>query len=136
MGFFEWIVLLFLLAMVNFAVGMREVKKFLDENRRISGAMDLSRFKDMVRKQMYQALLQIALHIGMGTLTVLGTLLGSISGVNFVLVMVLYGIVIYAGNQGKPLEKRARDLPVDDPQLQPEYRAVCRSWRTRAFPDF
>lgn len=136
MGFFEWVTVLFILALANLVWGQISVKRFMTIHKRISTMMELTRFKRMVRKQMFQALIQIILLGAMGTLSFVGILIGSIDTIQFLVVLAMNGIIVYAGNQGKSIEKRARDLPVDDLELRTEYGNICRTWRLKAFPDF
>jgi uncharacterized membrane protein len=136
MGYFEWIILLFLLAMVNFVFGMLKLKKFLDEHSRISSTGDLSAFKETVRVQMYLALLQLLLLIGMTVVSIIGILTGALSFTQFILVLVLDGVIWFAGKQGKSVESRVQHMPVDDAELKVEFKSVCKTWNFKATPDF
>ncbi|MFO8183933.1 MAG: hypothetical protein R6U39_07135 [Candidatus Aegiribacteria sp.] len=136
MGFFQWVTVLFILALANLVWGRISVKRFMAVHQRISTMMELTRFKRMVRKQMYGALLQMVLLGAMGTLAFVGILIGSINTIQFLVVLAMNGIIVYAGNQGKSIENRARDLPVDDLDLRTNYVDICRTWRLKAFPDF
>lgn len=136
MGFFELVLILFLAVIVNLALAQRDLRGFLREHRRIASSVELQSFMGMVRKQMYQALVQIVLTVGMGVLSVLGILLGKISGFQFLIIIVLNAIVVWAGRRGKEVEHRARNLPADDPELKRQHSDICHSWRFRAFPDF
>lgn len=136
MGFFQWVTVLFILALANLVWGRISLKKFMEVHKRISTVMELTRFKRMVRKQMFQALLQMVLLGAMGTLSFVGILIGSIDTIQFLVVLAMNGIIIYTGNQGKSIENRARDLPVDDLELRTQYGNICRTWRLKALPDF
>lgn len=136
MSFFQWVTVLFILALANLVWGQIGIKRFMAVHQRISTMMELTRFRRMVRKQMFQALLQMVLLGAMGTLSFVGILIGSIDTIQFLAVLAMNGIVVYAGNQGKSIEKRARDLPVDDLELRTQYGNICRTWRLKAFPDF
>lgn len=136
MGFFQWVTVLFILALANLVLGRISLKKFMEVHKRISTVMELTRFKRMVRKQMFQALLQMVLLGAMGTLSFVGILIGSIDTIQFLVVLAMNGIIIYTGNQGKSIENRARDLPVDDLELRTQYGNICRTWRLKALPDF
>lgn len=136
MGFFQWVTVLFILALANLVWGRISVQRFMAVHQRISTMMELTRFKRMVRKQMYGALLQMVLLGAMGTLAFVGILIGSINTIQFLVVLAMNGIIVYAGNQGKSIENRARDLPVDDLDLRTNYVDICRTWRLKAFPDF
>lgn len=136
MGFIEWILILFACGMANFFVSVSGLKKFLTLNPRIDSLSNLENLKETVRKQMYQALLQIVFLGGMSVLGVIGILTGGINFTGFVLVLVLNGIVLVAGIFGKSNEKRAQNLPVSDLNLKDEYGSVSRTWIRKPFPDF
>jgi hypothetical protein len=136
MDYFSSILVLFILGMVNFTLGTMAVRKFLETHAVIGGYGDLSDFKSMVRKQMYQALIQILLLGGMTVISVIGILTDELTFTQFVMVLVLDGIVWFAGKKGKTVEQRAQGLGVQDPELREEYKSVCRTWVIRPFPDF
>ncbi len=136
MGYFEGILILFVLAMLNFTSGMMNLKKFIAQCPRITDLSQLSLFKDMVRRQMYQALLQLVLLLGMTVVSVIGILRGRLSFVQFVMVLVLDGVVFYAGKQGKELEHRVQHMTVDDAEIKVQYREIVRVWNEKPFPDF
>lgn len=136
MGYFGWILLLFACGMVNFFVAVSALKKFLVINPCIDSLSNLENLKEMVRKQMYQALLQIVFFGGMGVLGVIGIISGGLSSTEFVFVLLLNGIVWAAGKSAKPTEQKAQNLSVSDPDLEDEYRSVCRTWIRKPIPDF
>lgn len=136
MGYFEWILILFACGMANFFVAVSSLKKFLTLNPRINNLLNLENLKKMVRKQMYQALLAIVFFGGMGVLGVIGIITGKLSFTEFLLLLVLNGIVWAAGKSSKSTEHRAQNLSVADLSLVDEYRSVCRTWIRKPFPDF
>lgn len=131
-----WQILLygiFGLAMVNGLIGYSAVRRFLSRTKAIDGPVALDAFKQMVRLQMYLALMQMVC-LGAGCLIgVLGILFG---GISLTLVIVLNGIIIVAAQLNRSAEERARSLPVADEQLAASYRSVCLSWVGKPFPDF
>ena len=135
MGYFQWVLVLFLAAGVNFFLGLRSLREFLAGTGSIESTMQLKLFKEMVKKQMYQALVQMLLLGGMSVVSVMGIVTDRISGWDFYTVLILNGAVWFAGNMAKGTEKRARNLRVSS-ELKGEYKSVCRSWVSRPFPDF
>ena len=135
MGYFQWVLLLFAAAAVNFFLGVRSLRQFLSSMGSIESTMQLKRFKDMVRVQMYQALIQMALLGGMSVLSVIGIITDRISGGEFYMVLVLNGAVWLAGKLARGTEEKARKLKISA-ELKGEYLYVCRSWLSRPFPDF
>ena len=136
MGYFEWILVMFACGMANFFIAVSALKKFLVLHPGIDNISNLENLKEMVRKQMYQALLAIVFFGGMGVLGVIGIITRGLSSTQFVLFLILNGIVWAAGKSSKPTEQRAQNLPVSDPNLSDEYRSVCRTWMRKPFPDF
>ena len=136
MGYFEWILVLFTCGMVNFFVALSSLKKFLALNSGIDSLLNLENLKEIVRKQMYQALLAIVFFGGMGVLGCIGVIARRLDSTQFVLFLILNGIVWAAGKSAKSIEKRAQNLYVSNPNLSDEYKSVCRTWIRKPFPDF
>lgn len=136
MGLIGWILLLFALGIINLIVGVKGIRSFLSQDSSIRTYQSLQNFKIMVRKQMYQALLQLII---LGTMTVIG-IVGIFTGkLNFngtLLFLLLNVINIFAGKWGKGFEKKVRSLKVEDQNLLDEYKTVCRTWFRKPFPDF
>ena len=136
MSYFEWILIIFVCGMGNFFVAATALKKFLACNPRMDNFTNLENLKNMVRKQMYQALLAIVLFGGMGVLGCIGIITRRLDSTQFVLFLILNGIVWAAGKSAKSIEKRAQNLSVSNPNLSDEYKSICRTWIRKPFPDF
>jgi len=136
MGYFEWILVMFVCGMANFFIALSALKKFLSLNSGIDSLSNLENLKEMIRKQMYQALLAILFFGGMGILGCIGIITGRLNSTQFVLFLVLNGIVWAAGKLTKPTEQKAQNLSVSDLNLSDEYKSVCRTWIRKPFPDF
>lgn len=136
MGYFGWILVMFSCGMVNFFIALSALKKFLALYSGIDSLLNLENLKEMIRKQMYQALVAIVFFGGMGVLGCIGIITGRLDSTQFVFFLVLNGIVWAAGKSAKPIEKRAQNLSVSDPNLLDEYKSICRTWMRKPFPDF
>ena len=90
----------------------------------------------MVRRQMYGALMQIVFLGGTGALGVYGIISRRLSLGQFLLFLLLNGVLFTIGALGKRIEGRARSLPVEDEALASEYEAVCHAWIKKPLPDF
>lgn len=125
--------LIFASALVNWGLSMISLRSFLAGTPAIVTPLDLESFAGLVRRHLFQALLQ-------AVLLVAGIFLGfyvlARGQAGLLLVLALNGIIFFAGTIGKPLEERARSLNVPDPFLEERYRAICRSWVKKPFPDF
>ncbi len=122
--------------MANFFLALSALRKFLELNPGIDSLSNLENLKEMVRRQMYQALLGIIFFGGMGVLGVIGIITRRLNSIEFVLMLVLNGIVWAAGKSGKPIEQRAQNLSVSDLNLRDEYKSICRTWMRKPFPNF
>jgi len=133
MSIVTWLFIVFGLALVNMLVGTAGIRSFLANTRMISSTMDLDNFKRLVRRQMFQALLQMAL-LGAGLVLGIYALVKEEAGL--LLILVLNAVIFASGQMGKGFEERARSLKVSDPLLESRYKAVCHTWVHKPFPDF
>lgn len=129
----HWLVLIFVLAFLNWLAGMAVLRSFISRTPAIATPLDLENFAGLVRRHMSQALLQAVLLVA-GILLGIYVLARGLA--ELPLVLVLNGIIFFAGTIGKPLEERARSLKVLDPLLEERYRAICLSWVKKPCPDF
>ena len=90
----------------------------------------------MVRKQMYQALLQIVLLGSMSVLGIVGFITGKLSTFEFMMFLVFNGINIGAGKYGKETEKRIKTLSIENLNVRAEYNSICKTWDRKPFPNF
>jgi hypothetical protein len=130
----EWILLgLFGLAVANSLAGYFGVSGFLSRRPAIGSETDLDEFKGMVRRQMYQALAQMAVLIS----AILTGIWGLASGqAGLWLVLGLNLLIMALGKLMTGQETKARSLPVLVPELAGPYQAVCETWVKKPFPDF
>ena len=136
MSLITWILFLFALGIVNLTVGVRGMRSFLSQETSIRTDQSLRSFKSMVRKQMYQAILQIIILGTMCVLGILGIINGRLNFTGFVIFLLLNVINIFAGKWGKNIEKQTRSLKVEDQKFLDEYKMICRTWIRKPFPDF
>lgn len=133
MSLLGWYLLLFILALINFCIGVIKVKSFTSQYSSIKCIGDLENFKNLVRVQMYQALLQITFLSAALVLGIYGILKGELS---LLVVLAMNVVILILGKSFKRIEDSTRSLPVDDERLQAEYRDICRTWLHKPFPNF
>jgi len=108
----------------------------MDETPRIDSNRDLEKFKEVVRKQMYAALLQIVL---MG-LPILIFLYGAVTGLmrfgDILYVIIPNTVVIIVGKILRRIEKRAQSLPVSSPEMEKARDAIVYCWEKKPLPDW
>ena len=136
MSIMGWLYILFTLGIINGFIGMTSVRKFIETYSSIDSWPTFNKFKEMVRLQMYQALVQIAVLGPMLIIGIWGTYRGTISGANFAIWLMLNGGILGVGLIAKKYEESVRSLRVLDPNLEEQYRKVCHSWLHKPFPDF
>ena len=136
MSYFGWILLLFVLALINAAIAFSAIKDFLASHTVIDSPRTFETFKQLARRQMIQALVQVGFLLPMGFLGGYGVVTHRLDKKEFVVFLLLNGVVFLFARMGKGNEERARSLKVLDPTLEDQYRAVCRSWLRKALPDF
>ena len=129
----SWLYLVFALALANWLVAVIALRSFLSRTPVIVSTLDLENYAVLVRRHMFQALLQAVL-LAAGLLLGIYVLVSGRAGL--LLVLALNGVILVAGMLGKPLEERARSLRVLDPLLEERYREIGISWVKKPFPDF
>lgn len=128
--------LLLSLAFLNIMFSIVGVKGFLSRYSSISSSKSLEDFKQMVRRQMYQALLQIILLGAVFILGSYGIISRKLSSMELLLLIILYGFLVVIGRICSGIEKQARSLPVSNGTLASEYKAICQSWVKKTLPNF
>ena len=136
MNFMMIIFLLFLLAMINSAFAVVDLKSFLSKNTTLKNDEDLDVFKHLVRKQMIQALFQILFIGGMGIIGVVGILNNKLSFSQFMLFLLLNGITFILGLFTKKVEEKIRSFTIEDKDLAKGYQFFCEYWVKKPFPNF
>ena len=126
-------ILLILLALINSLISAAGVKKFLSFRTVIGSSTDLESFKEMVRKQMYQALAQIGL---LGIANIVGIYGLLTRRINLLLIIALNAVPIILSKSFKKFEEQARTLEVTDANLTGQYESICKTWVKKALPDF
>ena len=136
MSLIGWIIILFIIGLINLMIGIINVKKFLSEKTSIKTTQCLEDFKNMARRQMIQAILQIGVLGIMGILGIVGIVTGKLSLMEFLLFLLLNVIIIIIGKFCSGVEEKVRSLTVEDEILASEYQSVCETWVHKPFPDF
>jgi hypothetical protein len=136
MNLFGWIIVLFVLAIINFFIANNDLKAFLARHASIDSYQSMDAFKKMVRKQMMQALLQLVLLLATGVLPIYGLFTHKITFGQFLLCILFDFVILGLGKKGKEVEEKSRSLTVNDPSLEEQYKRICETWVKKPFPDF
>jgi hypothetical protein len=126
-------ILLFFLAGINTLIATIDLKGFLSRHSTITSKLVLDEFKNLARKNMYQALVQIVLLVSAGLMGLYGIFTHQLG---LLLVIALNGAIIVMSKLTKGIEDRTRSLPVDDKSLEEQYLTICETWVEKPFPNF
>ena len=129
----NWLFVLFFLAFINGIIGASGVRRFLSAHPVINSPQDIESFKQMVRVQMYQALIQTGLLVIVNIIGVYGLITHR---TNLLIVLLLNGVILFMGKSMKGAEERARSMEVANAGLAAEYEHICKTWIEKALPDF
>lgn len=111
-----------------------QVKRFLASTPSIGNHAALERFKALARRNMYLALIQIAVLLAG---LVLGVILIFRHGlVGFLVVLATNAILFVVSKQNIGFEKRARALSAATEELGREHRRISDAWVKKPLPDF
>ncbi len=131
-----WIYILFLLSIVNLAVSLNSIKQFLNYHSSIDTPRVFRKFKQLVRQQMVQSLIQIGLLVPMALLGLSAVYNNAMSSGEFLIWLLLNAAIIGTAKSAKKYEDAARSLPVANPEMEEQYKNVCQCWIKKPLPDF
>jgi hypothetical protein len=135
-GYIIVMLLLPAVAALNAIIHGGQLKSFLDRTPAFDTYQNVVDFEKIVARQMYAALVQIALLIAPGVVFIVGLVRGVLS-VNDVLYVLLPSMAILAlGIAFKRIENRVRSIPVNDPVLAERRDHIIKVWNSKPFPDW
>lgn len=113
---------------------MSELRSFLNETPAIRTSMDIERFKTIVARQMYVALVQVVVFGTPGLLMGYAIFTNQISVLEFLYMMSVFSVGVVQGLWGRKIEKQVQTLPVPDPKLKEERDQIVYVWKHKPFP--
>ena len=135
-GYIALILLLPAVAVLNALIHGTQLKAFLERTPAFATYQDIVEFEKVVARQMYAALVQIALLVAPGIVLVVGIVRGVLS-IEDILYVVLPSFVILAlGLAFKQVENKVRAIPVSDPILEEQRDHIVKVWNAKPFPDW
>lgn len=135
-GYIALILLLPAVAVLNALIHGSQLKAFLERTPAFATYQDIVEFEKVVARQMYAALVQIALLVAPGIVLVVGIVRGVLS-IEDILYVVLPSFVILAlGLAFKQVENKVRSIPVSDPILEERRDHIVMVWNAKPFPDW
>ena len=112
-----------------------ELRRFAAEVPRLASSHDLERFKRVVARQMYAALVQIVLLASPALVFFVGVVDGALSGSDILYVVIPAAVIIVIAQANRRDEARVRELPAE-PELAAQRDRIVRTWVRRPLPDW
>jgi len=136
MGYVALILLLPAVAVINAIIHGAQLKGFLERTPAFTTYQDIVEFEKVVARQMYAALVQIALLVAPWVVFIVGIVRKIITPSDIVYVVLPSFVILGLGVAFKKLENKVRSIPVSDPILEERREHIVRVWLTKPFPDW
>lgn len=124
------------LAIANSFIHKRQLVSFLRHTPAIMTYQEIVAFEKTVARQMYAALLQIALLVAPWIVFGYGYLQDVLTVDDLGLVVAPSFVVLALGLNFKRLENRARSIRAEDPMLAERRDHIVEVWMRKPFPDW
>jgi archaellum biogenesis protein FlaJ (TadC family) len=128
-------VLLPAIAAVNALYFGAELRRFAMEVPRLESSHHLERFKQVVARQMYAALVQIVLLALPAVVFVVGIARGALTTGDILFVVIPAAVIILIAQVNRRDEARVRELPAE-PTLTAQRDRIVRTWVRKPLPDW
>jgi len=113
-----------------------ELQRFANQVRSFSSTNEIERFKGVVARQMYAALVQIVLLIVPPILFFVGLARGALTPGDVVFIIVPSAVVILVAALYKQTEKQVKSIPAQDDELQRQRDKIIHTWLKKPLPDW
>ncbi len=113
-----------------------ELQRFAREVTGFSSTADIERFKGVVARQMYAALLQIGLLATPVILFFVGLARGELDPGDVLYLIVPSAVVILVAAAYKRTENRVRQIPAVDDELRRQRDIIINTWLKKPLPDW
>jgi hypothetical protein len=135
-GYIALMLLLPAVAVVNAYVHGSQLQAFLKRTPAFDTYQNIVDFEKVVARQMYAALVQIALLVAPGLVFLVGFLRDALSPGDIVYVLLPSIVILGVGVAFKHIEIGVKSIPVNDPGLQERHEHIVEVWNTKPFPDW
>jgi len=112
------------------------LQAFLRNVSGLASSADLERFKRVVARQMYAALVQLALLAVPPILYAVGLVIGVLVPGDIVYILVPSAVVIVVAQLFKPLETRVKAIPAANGELARQRDEIVHTWMKKPLPDW
>ncbi len=113
-----------------------QMKNFLSLMPAIKNQKDMNRFKSIVKRQMYAALIFPAFSVIMILIFLYGVKSGALAAGDLVYIIIPSVLLLLFSKFIKQTEMKLRNIKTDDPNLKKERDRVVSVWIGKAFPDW
>jgi hypothetical protein len=134
--FISLMLLLPALGAVNAIYHGRMLQHYVRSTKRIEDMSGLARFQKIVARQMYAALVQLALLVVPMILYFIGIPSQILRFSDIIFVFIPGGILIALGYHFRKVEAEVCRIPALGEDLDKQRMAVIKIWRTRPFPEW
>lgn len=124
------------LGAVNAIYHGRLLRHYVRQTKRIRDMDGLAKFQKIVARQMYAALVQLALMVVPMAIYFIGIPTEILRLADIVYVMIPGGILIALGYHFKKVEAEVCRIPALGKDLDDQRLAVIKIWKTRPLPDW
>ncbi len=125
-----------LLAILNALWFGSELQRFSRDVRTFSSTHEIERFKGVVARQMYAALVQIVLLVVPPILFFVGIVKGALTPGDVVFIVVPSAVVILVAAMYKQTETKVKAIPANDDELRRQRDAIIHTWLKKPLPDW
>lgn len=130
------ILLLPLAAIVNAWWFGSELQRFARQVTSFTSTHEIERFKGVVARQMYAALVQIVLLALPPILFFVGLARGALEPGDVIFIIVPSAVVIMVAMLYKQTEKLVKSIPAQDDELRRQRDAIIHTWLKKPLPDW
>ena len=127
------LMLLSLLVAVAFGI---DLKRFLARTPALATPEHLEEYRRVVARQMYGALLILALALAAGAVMIGGIVLHRASPAELTYLLVLGGVFVAVGAWNKSVEARAKSIAAADGEYVRQRDEIVRVWMKRPLPNW
>jgi hypothetical protein len=135
-GYIALILLLPAVAVLNALIHGSQLKAFLEQTPAFATYQDIVEFEKVVARQMYAALVQIALLLAPAVVFVVGLVRGVLAPGDILYVVLPSFVIVALGVAFKKIENKVRSIPVSDAILEERRDHIVKVWMTKPFPDW
>ena len=135
-GYISVMLLLPAIAAVNAVVHGSQLKAFLQRTPAFDTYQNIVEFEKVVARQMYAALVQIALLVAPGIVFVVGLVRGVLAIGDLIYVVLPSFGILALGLAFKTIEHQVSSIPVPAPILADRRDHIVKVWNTKPFPDW